>query len=91
MLFNLSDLFIVFGQMGILFILFIKSDIRKNCQDLRNSHHTTTETWIIDPDGTKGEKPFPAYCEMTYDPPLGVTVSIYRNIYYNIHRAPVSC
>ena len=46
-----------------------------NCQMLRNTRHTTTETWIIDPDGFTGEKPFPAYCEMTNDPPLGVTVS----------------
>ena len=36
-----------------------------------------SEALIIDPDGTKGTKPFVVWCKMIDEPPVGVTVSFF--------------
>ncbi|CAD5119519.1 DgyrCDS8121 [Dimorphilus gyrociliatus] len=54
--------------------------IEKDCQQYRNKKTTETGTMIIDPDGGSGSssKPFPAYCEMIVDPPIGITIITHK-------------
>ena len=53
--------------------------IPRDCQGRRDSKYIDTETWLVDPDGAGGLPPFPAFCQMITNPPIGMTVSMHAN------------
>jgi len=49
--------------------------IHQTCQEYRDYGNTESNSVLIDPDGSyEPVAPFPVYCEITVNPPLGITV-----------------